>query len=111
MCLIGRNVFTNELSNDVNSFFRNHFLEDMTSLENRIFRTPEELKQRKDEMIASAKSKGKESIQKVGEKLGGAMHNTASKIKQCVGSYQVDGYTREDGTEVKGYIRKCGAKH
>lgn len=102
---------TYSVSNDVNSFFRNHFLEDMTSLENRIFRTPEELKQRKDEMIASAKSKGKESIQKVGEKLGGATHNTASKIKQCVGSYQVDGYTREDGTEVKGYIRKCGAKH
>ncbi len=51
--------------------------------------------------------KGKESIQKAGEKLGGTIHDTASKIKQCVGSYHVSGYTREDGTKVKGYIRTC----
>lgn len=31
--------------------------------------------------------------------------------KGCVGSYQVSGYTRADGTEVKGYTRMCGAKH
>lgn len=29
----------------------------------------------------------------------------------CIGSYQVSGYTRADGTEVKGYTRHCGAKH
>ena len=29
----------------------------------------------------------------------------------CVGSYQVSGYTRADGKEVKGYTRHCGAKH
>ena len=31
--------------------------------------------------------------------------------KGCVGSYSVSGYTRSDGTEVKGYTRTCGAKH
>ena len=31
--------------------------------------------------------------------------------KGCVGSYSVSGYTRADGTEVKGYTRTCGAKH
>ena len=31
--------------------------------------------------------------------------------KVCVGSYSVSGYTRADGTEVKGYTRTCGAKH
>ena len=31
--------------------------------------------------------------------------------KGCVGSYQVSGYTRADGTDVKGYTRTCGAKH
>ena len=31
--------------------------------------------------------------------------------KGCVGSYQVSGYTRADGTEVKSYTRTCGAKH
>ena len=30
---------------------------------------------------------------------------------ECVGSYSVSGYTREDGTKVQGYIRQCGAKH
>ena len=29
----------------------------------------------------------------------------------CVGSYPVSGYTRSDGTEVKPYVRTCGAKH
>ena len=29
----------------------------------------------------------------------------------CVGSYEVSGYTRKDGTEVDDYIRTCGAKH
>ena len=31
--------------------------------------------------------------------------------KGCVGSYQVSGYTRADGTDVKSYTRTCGAKH
>ena len=31
--------------------------------------------------------------------------------KGCVGSYQVSGYTRADGIEVKSYTRTCGAKH
>ena len=29
----------------------------------------------------------------------------------CIGSYSVSGYTREDGTKVAGYTRTCGAKH
>ncbi len=29
----------------------------------------------------------------------------------CVGSYEVSGYTKKDGTEVEDYIRTCGAKH
>ena len=29
----------------------------------------------------------------------------------CVGSYEVSGYTRADGTEVSGYVRTCGAAH
>lgn len=35
----------------------------------------------------------------------------SSSQKGCVGSYQVSGYKRADGTEVKGYTRTCGAKH
>lgn len=27
--------------------------------------------------------------------------------QQCPGSYQVSGYTRDDGTEVSGYTRTC----
>ncbi len=102
---------TYSVSNNLKDWRANHQLEDMPSLENRMPKTSEELKQKKEEMIASAKRIGKESIQKVGEKLGGTIHDTASKIKQCVGSYQVSGYTREDGTEIKGYVRKCGARH
>lgn len=33
------------------------------------------------------------------------------KPKPCVGSYDVSSYTRSDGTQVRGYVRKCGAKH
>ena len=35
----------------------------------------------------------------------------SSSQKGCVGSYQVSGYTRSDGTDVKSYTRTCGAKH
>ena len=31
--------------------------------------------------------------------------------KQCAGTYSVSGYIRNDGTEVSGYMRTCGAKH
>lgn len=33
------------------------------------------------------------------------------KVSECVGSYFVHGYTREDGTKIDGYTRSCGAKH
>ena len=36
---------------------------------------------------------------------------SSNSQKGCVGSYQVSGYTRADGTEVKSYTRTCGAKH
>lgn len=29
----------------------------------------------------------------------------------CAGTYQVSGYTREDGTKIASYTRTCGAKH
>ena len=45
--------------------------------------------------------------QKAGVNNSGKAHTQ----KGCVGSYQVSGYTRADGTEVKGYTRHCGAKH
>lgn len=31
--------------------------------------------------------------------------------QNCAGTYQVSGYTREDGTQVPSYFRTCGAKH
>lgn len=49
------------------------------------------------------------------KKLNIPKDNKSSKSsnsqKGCVGSYSVSGYTRSDGTEVKGYTRTCGAKH
>ena len=41
------------------------------------------------------------------KKLTNSLHSQ----RGCVGSYQVAGYTRADGTEVKSYTRACGAKH
>ena len=32
-------------------------------------------------------------------------------VNGCAGTYPVSGYTREDGTEVRGYMRTCGAAH
>ena len=32
-------------------------------------------------------------------------------VSECAGTYPVSGYTREDGTEVRGYMRTCGAAH
>ena len=52
--------------------------------------------------------------QKTGVNKGTNNENDRSKShsqKGCVGSYQVSGYTRADGTEVKSYTRTCGAKH
>jgi hypothetical protein len=46
------------------------------------------------------------------KKLNGVNNNdTSHSQKGCVGSYQVSGYIRADGTEVKGYTRTCGAEH
>ena len=52
--------------------------------------------------------------QKAGVNKGTNNENDRSKShsqKGCVGSYQVSGYTRADGTEIKSYTRTCGAKH
>ncbi len=35
------------------------------------------------------------------------MHNK----RECAGTYYVKGYTRQDGTQVSGYQRTCGAAH
>ena len=40
------------------------------------------------------------------------VHNKVKhKVSECVGSYFVSGYMREDGTKINGYTRTCGAKH
>lgn len=36
---------------------------------------------------------------------------THQEANNCVGTYYVSGYTREDGKKVSGYARRCGAKH
>ena len=49
-----------------------------------------------------------------GVKVEGKTKKSGSNVSDktsCVGSYPVSGYTRSDGTEVKGYTRHCGAKH
>ena len=38
-------------------------------------------------------------------------NSTSAGGSECAGTYPVSGYTREDGTEVSGYMRTCGAAH
>lgn len=37
--------------------------------------------------------------------------NNGATHPNCAGTYQVSGYTRDDGTKVSSYFRTCGAKH
>ena len=36
---------------------------------------------------------------------------SSNENSECAGTYYVSGYKREDGTEVNGYMRTCGAAH
>ena len=42
---------------------------------------------------------------------GGTHGGSSSGKSECAGTYQVSGYTRDDGVSVKSYMRTCGAKH
>ncbi len=66
-----------------------------------------------------------ELLQEQEERIAGSIYNdllvpyflqqqSAGKgnaVNGCAGTYPVSGYTREDGTEVRGYMRTCGAAH
>ncbi len=47
------------------------------------------------------------------KKLNVSPNNNSNKLmpEGCAGTYQVSGYTREDGTKIASYTRTCGAKH
>lgn len=96
-----------------------HNVESFSPLTNRIYKTSDELKKMK---LKDIKDKITNKIKNVNSNLSSSIsskldsirkssENSHSIIKQCIGSYQVSGYTREDGTEVQGYTRTCGAKH
>ena len=57
----------------------------------------------------STRQKGNPSYR--GKSAVGNISGKSNSQTGCVGSYQVSGYTRADGTEVKSYTRTCGAKH
>ena len=66
-----------------------------------------------------------ELLQKQEERIAGSIYNellvpyflqkrsagNGNSVNGCAGTYPVSGYTREDGTEVRGYMRTCGAAH
>ena len=71
---------------------KTHYCEAMGSLQNREARSVEDIKRHQNPMY------------RVNNKI-------KHKVSECVGSYFVHGYTREDGTKIDGYTRSCGAKH
>ena len=66
-----------------------------------------------------------ELLQEQEERIAGSIYNDllvpyfsqrqsvgkGDAVNGCAGTYPVSGYTREDGTEVRGYMRTCGAAH
>lgn len=101
---IGKCYEIGSTSNNVDS----HKIESMQPLENRIPTTHEELQG------AWARTKRKQEeldyYRKTGKHMPIRMQNSEFS-SNCIGSYSVSGYTREDGTKVAGYTRTCGAKH
>lgn len=83
-----------------------HFIEDFEPLSNREFRTTEDIKKHKN-IFNRVRNKGTYSNHVI--KTG--IQKVVNHASECVGSYHVNGYTREDGTKVDGYTRTCGAKH
>lgn len=101
---IGKCYEIGSTSNNVDS----HKIESMQPLENRVPTTHEELQG------AWARTKRKQEeldyYRKTGKHMPIRMQNSEFS-SNCIGSYSVSGYTREDGTKVAGYTRTCGAKH
>ena len=89
-----------------NIFKNPHYLENMGSLYEREETTGSYLQYEYDK--AEQSQKEFEEYQKYGRKM---IHmpgiNSDVNGSECKGSYAVSGYTREDGTKVDGYIRKC----
>ncbi len=114
---------SNAAEHTVNKF-NYHKAEGMGDLSQRRERTPAEIKEKSERIHPNAiKLKNRynsvrgtydKSVNMVNSGIDKVM-TTANKIKnkvsECVGSYPVSGYTREDGTKVNGYTRTCGAKH
>lgn len=81
-----------------------HLLETMETLNYRMPSCPEDL-----QMWGNDLKRKKEEFEyylKTGRRMPINMSSSG-----CAGSYEVSGYTRDDGTKVSGYTRTCGAKH
>lgn len=101
-----------------------HKAEGMGDLSQRTQKTPAEIKEKAERIhpnIIKAKSrynkgidmynKTTDVVNKGIDKVMNTAYTIKNKVSECVGSYYVSGYTREDGTKINGYVRNCGAKH
>lgn len=101
-----------------------HNAEGMGDLSQRTQKTPAEIKDKAERIHPNA-IKAKDNYNKAWDtfdksiditnkgidKVIDTAHRVKNKVSECVGSYYVNGYTREDGTQIDGYTRTCGAKH
>ncbi len=114
------------VSKNSNDFIENHKAENMGQLSNRVQKTSVEIKRnfennhslikikrQIEEGGNNIKSKLQHEITEYQKKRNTELRNFkhSSGKTPCVGSYQVSGYTRSDGTIVGEYTRTCGAKH
>lgn len=101
-----------------------HKAENMGDLSQRIRKTPAEIKEKAEKIHPNAikakdgynkvfdtRDKTINTVNKGIDKVVDTAHKVKNKVSECVGSYYVKGYKRDDGTIVEGYIRTCGAKH
>ena len=80
------------VQNITKNLSKTHYCEAMGSLQQRETRSIEDIKKHQNFMYR-------------------IRNKVIHKVSECVGSYFVSGYTREDGTKINGYTRTCGAKH
>lgn len=86
-----------------------HVLENMDSLEKRKEVSGEYLQH---QYHKAQKAKGElDYYIQTGKHIPIRMSSVGFYSDNCVGTYQVSGYTRNDGTKVSSYERTCGAKH
>ena len=114
------------VSNNTNNPFKNHEAENMGQLSNRVQKTSAEIKRNFENNHSLIKIK--RQIEEEGNNIKSKLQHESAEYQKkrntelqnfkhssgrtpCVGSYQVSGYTRSDGTEVSEYTRTCGAKH